>query len=127
MTVGQRVALGVRLLVIFVVGWVGLMVTVLARDGRELAAGLSIVTAVALLVFATFTASRRSHPRGQMFAAAVALVLAGVFAGLVFASLEPSFLADVLAAGLVPVVSGVLIAVSAVLEPQTRPRASRVS
>lgn len=127
MTVGQRVALGVRLLVIVGVGWVGMMVTLLARDGLEFAAGLFIVAAVALLIFATFTASRRSHPRIQTLAAAVALVLAGVFAGLVFASLEPSFLADVLAAGLVPIVCGVLIAVVAVLEPETQPKVDGVS
>lgn len=117
MRVGHRVALGVRLLVVVVVGWVGVMVTLLARDGLERAAGLSVVAAVALLVLATAAASRQSRARSLMLGAAAALVLAGVFAGIVFASLEPSFVSDVLAAGLVPVMGGVLVGAVAMLEP----------
>ncbi len=126
MGLGQRIALGVRVLVIVAVGWIGAMVTVLARNGWELAAGLLILGAVGLLGRATYTATRRSRPQVPMLAASLALVLAGVLAGLVFASREPRFLADVIAAGLVPVAAGLLIAVVAMVEPPPRPRPGRL-
>ncbi len=97
----------VATLAVAVLGW--LVLALSERGGDRLAGGL-LLLAAAVAAVATVAQARAAGPAWVPAVASAGLVLDGLFAGAVMLSAENVFASDVLLAGGVPVLAGVVTA-----------------
>lgn len=92
-------------LAVAVVGW---LLLALSERGADRIAGVLLLLAAVAAAAATAVQARGAGPAWVPAAASAGLVLGGLVAGAVMLSAENVFAADVLLAGGVPVVAGVV-------------------